>query len=73
VRYAAIALVSAIGAALDLMSVGGMSNGKDAHAALSRGAKAGQIGSALMKGGRGVFARIQQELIAEWTAHQSGA
>lgn len=54
-----------IGEGLDLVAVGGVSNGKDAHGALSRGAKAVQIGSALMKEGPGVFARIQQELIAE--------
>jgi dihydroorotate dehydrogenase (fumarate) len=56
-----------IGEGLDLIAVGGVSNGKDAHGALSHGAKAVQIGSALMKEGPGVFARIQQELIAERT------
>jgi dihydroorotate dehydrogenase (fumarate) len=57
--------VPVIGGALDLIAVGGVSNGKDAHHALSHGAKAVQIGSALMKEGPGVFARIQQELIIE--------
>jgi dihydroorotate dehydrogenase (fumarate) len=56
-----------IGGALDLIAVGGVSSGKDAHGPLSRGAKAVQIGSALMKEGPGVFARIQQELIAAQT------
>jgi dihydroorotate dehydrogenase len=49
--------------------VGGISNGKDAQGALSHGAKAVQIGSALMKEGPGVFARIQQELITERNVH----
>ena len=57
--------VPAIGGALDLIAVGGVSNGKDAQGALSRGAKAVQIGSALMKEGPGVFARLQSELLAE--------
>jgi dihydroorotate dehydrogenase len=54
---------------LDLIAVGGVSNGKDAHGALSRGAKAVQIGSALMKEGPGAFARIQHELSTERKAH----
>jgi dihydroorotate dehydrogenase (fumarate) len=61
--------VPAIGGALDLIAVGGVSNGKDAQGALSRGAKAVQIGSALMKEGPSVFARIQRELLAEQTIH----
>lgn len=61
------AFAPAIDGALDLIAVGGVSNGKDVHGALSRGAKAVQIGSALMKEGPGVFARIQQEFIAERT------
>jgi dihydroorotate dehydrogenase (fumarate) len=65
--------VPAIGGALDLIAVGGVSNGKDAQGALSRGAKAVQIGSALMKEGPGVFARIQQELSAERVAHETDA
>jgi len=59
--------VPAIGEGLDVIAVGGVSNGKDAHGALNRGAKAVQIGSALMKEGPGVFARLQQELVAERT------
>jgi Dihydroorotate dehydrogenase len=65
--------VPALGGALDLIAVGGVSNGKDAQGALSRGAKAVQVGSALMKEGPGVFARIQQKLITERTTHESGA
>jgi dihydroorotate dehydrogenase (fumarate) len=66
------AFVPAIGGALDLIAVGGVSNGKDAHGALSRGAKAVQIGSALMKDGPGAFARIQQELTTERTTDEPG-
>ena len=65
--------VPVIGGALDLIAVGGVSNGKDAQGALSRGAKAVQIGSALMKEGPAVFARIQQELGAERTTHATDA
>jgi dihydroorotate dehydrogenase (fumarate) len=53
--------------------VGGVSSGKDAHEVLRRGAKAVQIGSALMKEGPGVFARMQQELSAERTRHETEA
>jgi dihydroorotate dehydrogenase (fumarate) len=67
------AFESAIGGALDLIAVGDVSNGKDAQGALSHGAKAVQIGSALMKEGPRVFARIQQELSAERTTHETGA
>ena len=63
----------AISGALDLIAVGGISNGKDAQGALSRGAKAVQIGSALMKEGPAVFARVQQELTAERGMHETGA
>jgi len=54
--------------AIDIIAVGGVSTGKDAQAALTRGAKAVQIGSALMKEGPGVFTRLQQELSAARTA-----
>jgi dihydroorotate dehydrogenase len=67
------ASVPAIGGAFDLIAVGSVSNGKDAQAALRCGAKAVQIGSALMKEGPGAFGRIQQELIAERTTHATGA
>jgi dihydroorotate dehydrogenase (fumarate) len=59
------AFAPAIGGALDLIAVGGVSSGKDVRSALSRGAKAVQIGSALMKEGPGVFARLQSELLVE--------
>ena len=62
-----------IGRALDVIAVGGVSNGKDAQGALSRGARAVQIGSALMKEGPAVFARIQQELSAERATPEAGA
>jgi dihydroorotate dehydrogenase (fumarate) len=68
-----VAFAPAIGGALDLIAVGGVSNGKDARGALSRGAKAVQIGSALMKEGPGVFGRIRQELSAERTMHETDA
>jgi dihydroorotate dehydrogenase (fumarate) len=67
------AFVPAISGELDLIAVGGVSNGKDAQGALSHGAKAMQIGSALMKEGPGVFARIQQELIAERSPNETSA
>jgi hypothetical protein len=63
------AFAPALDGALDLIAVGGVSNGKDAYGTLSNGAKAVQIGSALMKEGPGVFARIQQELSTERNAH----
>jgi len=63
----------AIGRGLDLIAVGGVSNGKEAQWALSRGVKAMQIGSALMKEGSEVFARIQQELSAERTTPETSA
>jgi dihydroorotate dehydrogenase (fumarate) len=59
------AFAPAIEAGMDIIAVGGVSTGKDAHAALGRGAKAVQIGSALMKEGPGVFARLHSELLAE--------
>jgi dihydroorotate dehydrogenase len=51
--------------ALDIIAVGCVSTGKDAQAALGHGAKAVQIGSALMQEGPGVFARLHSELLAE--------
>jgi dihydroorotate dehydrogenase (fumarate) len=62
------AFAQALDAALDIIAVGGVSTGKDAQVALTRGAKAVQIGSALMKEGPGVFIRLQQELSAARTA-----
>jgi dihydroorotate dehydrogenase (fumarate) len=66
------AFASAIGGALDLIAVGGVANGKGAQEALRRGAKAVQIGSALMKEGPAVFARLQRELSAADTAYEAG-
>jgi dihydroorotate dehydrogenase (fumarate) len=68
-----VAFTPAIGGALALIAVGGVSTGKDVRGALSRGAKAVQIGSALMKEGPAVFARIEQELNAERTTLETGA
>jgi dihydroorotate dehydrogenase (fumarate) len=67
------AFAQTIDAAIDIIAVGGVSTGKDAQAALTHGAKAVQIGSALMKEGPGVFTRLQQELSAARTAQQTGA
>lgn len=61
----------ALGSMLDIIGVGGVSSGKDAHAALSRGAKAVQIGSALMTEGPGVFDRLRREFEAESASHQA--
>jgi dihydroorotate dehydrogenase (fumarate) len=49
---------------MDIIAVGGVSTGRDAQAALGCGARAVQIGSALMKEGPGVFARLHSELLA---------
>jgi dihydroorotate dehydrogenase (fumarate) len=59
--------------ALDLIAVGGVSDGTAVREALSRGATAVQIGSALMQEGPGVLARIQREVIAERAIHETGA
>jgi dihydroorotate dehydrogenase (fumarate) len=47
---------------LDIIGVGGVVSGKDAHAARQDGAKAIQIGSALVREGPAVFARLYQEM-----------
>jgi dihydroorotate dehydrogenase len=47
---------------LDIVAVGGVNNGRDAYIAHLSGAKAVQIGSALMKEGAGAIARIDREL-----------
>jgi dihydroorotate dehydrogenase (fumarate) len=67
------AFARSCGGGLDLIAVGGVANGQDVHDALSHGARAMQIGSALMKEGPGVFARIQQEWIATRPANETGA
>jgi dihydroorotate dehydrogenase len=47
---------------IDIVAVGGVNNGRDAYIAHLSGAKAVQIGSALMKEGAGAIARIDREL-----------
>ena len=47
---------------IDIVAVGGVNNGRDAYIAHLSGAKAVQIGSALMKEGAGAIARIDGEL-----------
>jgi dihydroorotate dehydrogenase (fumarate) len=49
---------------IDIVAVGGVNNGRDAYIAHLSGAKAAQIGSALMKEGAGAIARIDRELDA---------
>lgn len=49
---------------VDIVAVGGVNNGRDAYIAHLTGAKAVQIGSALMKEGAGAIARIDRELDA---------
>ncbi len=66
------AFADACGEALDIVGVGGVSIGQEAQVALTRGAKAVQIGSALMKEGPGVFARLRRELEAARTTQRPG-
>ncbi len=47
---------------LDVVAVGGISTGRDAYIAHLSGAKAVQVGSALMKEGAGALGRIDREL-----------
>jgi dihydroorotate dehydrogenase (fumarate) len=47
---------------LDVVAVGGINTGRDAYVAHLTGAKAVQIGSALMKEGAGALGRIDREL-----------
>ena len=49
---------------LDVVAVGGINSGRDAYIALLTGAKAVQVGSALMKEGAGALGRIDRELDA---------
>lgn len=49
---------------LDIVAVGGVNTGRDAYLAHLTGAKAIQIGSALMKEGAGALGRIDRELDA---------
>jgi dihydroorotate dehydrogenase (fumarate) len=52
------------GSALDIVAVGGVNAGRDAYIAHLTGAKAVQIGSALIKEGAGALGRIDRELDA---------
>jgi dihydroorotate dehydrogenase (fumarate) len=49
---------------LDIVAVGGIGGGRDAYLAHLTGAKAVQVGSALIKEGAGALARIDRELDA---------
>ncbi|MGH8013271.1 MAG: hypothetical protein ACREQ4_12300 [Candidatus Binataceae bacterium] len=52
------------GGALDIVAVGGINGGRDAYLAHLMGAKAVQVGSALIKEGAGALGRIDRELDA---------
>ena len=54
---------------LDVVAVGGINTGRDAYIAHLTGAKAVQVGSALMKEGAGALARIDRELDSELAGH----
>jgi dihydroorotate dehydrogenase len=54
---------------LDVVAVGGINTGRDAYLAHLTGARAVQVGSALMKEGAGALARIDRELDSELVAH----
>jgi dihydroorotate dehydrogenase len=58
---------------LDVVAVGGINTGRDAYIAHLSGARAVQVGSALMKEGAGALARIDRELDSELAAqgHES--
>jgi dihydroorotate dehydrogenase (fumarate) len=56
------AIVQASHGKLDVIGVGGVSKGSEALAVLRSGIKAIQIGSAVVKEGVGVFARLKKEL-----------
>ncbi len=47
---------------LDVVAVGGINGGRDAYIAHLTGAKAVQVGSALIKEGAGALGRIDREL-----------
>jgi dihydroorotate dehydrogenase (fumarate) len=50
------------GGVLELIAVGGVQSGYDVERALAKGAKAVQVGSALMTDGPGIFARLAREM-----------
>ncbi len=54
---------------LDVVAVGGVNTGRDAYIAHLTGAKAVQVGSALMKEGAGALGRIDRELDALLAEH----
>jgi dihydroorotate dehydrogenase (fumarate) len=56
------AILQAARGQLDVIGVGGVSSGAEALDVLHRGIKAIQIGSAVVKEGVGVFARLKREL-----------
>ena len=56
------AVLEAAEGKLDVIGVGGVSTGAQALALLQQGVKAIQIGSAVVKEGVGVFARLKHEL-----------
>jgi len=56
------ALYLASDGALDIVATGGVGSGRDAYIAHLTGAKAVQVGSALMKEGAGALGRIDREL-----------
>jgi dihydroorotate dehydrogenase (fumarate) len=55
---------------LDLVAVGGINGGRDAYIAHLTGAKAVQVGSALIKEGAGALGRIDRELDALLAEHR---
>jgi dihydroorotate dehydrogenase (fumarate) len=57
------------GGALDVVAVGGVGSGSEAYLAHLTGAKAVQVGSALIKEGVGAIARIDRELDALLAQH----
>ena len=56
------AFFQAGGSSLDVVAVGGINGGRDAYVAHLTGAKAVQVGSALIKEGAGALGRIDREL-----------
>ena len=55
---------------LDVVAVGGINTGRDAYVAHLTGAKAVQVGSALMKEGAGALGRIDRELDSILAEHR---
>jgi dihydroorotate dehydrogenase len=50
------------GADFDVIAVGGVESGYDVSRALAKGAKGVQVGSALLREGPGIFARLAREM-----------